>query len=415
LPLLSSFAADSLHVSPFSPALFPKITPCFSQQNGKMRLDKKLFLMILSFCRKEHRSVATQGMSPFETRLYTASQLGKAGEILKRDDASPEESEWALQVLRNYRSLFNAPLNTFQAGLVMRIKRQKNGAFLVAQRIKRLPTIFDKLHRFKDMKLQRMHDIGGIRAVVADMHALDELYRSYIERRCKKGRAFIHEQIRQYDYVSRPKDSGYRGRHLVFRYHNERDEMKCYNGLTIEMQLRTKLQHIWATAVETFEAYLGEKFKSSMGNQEWLDFFSLLSSAFALEEKQPVVPAFQGMTEAEIRCAIREKVRKLDVLELISAFSQVTRSLSDRRARSSGYHVLIFDSREKDSWVRDFKDYDQAYRFYSGEERRSQGEPSRQVVLVKVDSIAKLRKAYPNYFADLGELKIRLEHLMRQE
>lgn len=35
-------------------------------------------------------------MSPFEPRRYTASQLGKAGEILKRDGASPEESEWAL-------------------------------------------------------------------------------------------------------------------------------------------------------------------------------------------------------------------------------------------------------------------------------------------------------------------------------
>lgn len=103
------------------------------------------------------------------------------------------------------------------------------------------------------MKLQRMHDIGGIRAVVADMRAVDELYRSYIESSRKKGRKFIHELIRQYDYVSQPKDSGYRGRHLVFRYHNERPEMECYNGLTIEMQLRTKLQHIWATAVETFE------------------------------------------------------------------------------------------------------------------------------------------------------------------
>lgn len=296
----------------------------------------------------------------------------------------------------------------------MRLKRKTIDTILVAQRIKRLPTILDKLHRFKDMKLQRMQDIGGIRAVVADMRALDKLYCSYIKSSRKKGRKFIHELIRQYDYVSYPKDSGYRGRHLVFRYHSERVEMKGYDGLTIEMQLRTKLQHIWATAVETFEAFLGEKFKSSMGNQEWLEFFALLSSAFALEEGQPVVPAFQDMSEEQIRCAIREKVQKLDVLNLISTFSGVTQSLSSRHARSSGYHVLIFDSHEKDSWVRDFKDYDQAYRIYSGEERRSQGEPSRQVVLVKVNSIAKLRKAYPNYFADLSKLKSRLKQLMSQ-
>lgn len=75
--------------------------------------------------------------------------------------------------------------------------------------------------------------------------------------------------------------------------------------------------------------------------------------------------------------------------------------------------MLIFDVREKDSWVRVFKDYDQAYTVYSGEESRSREEPTRQIVLVRLDSVSKLTRAYPNYFANLRELKIRLEQLMQ--
>ena len=51
------------------------------------------------------------------------------------------------------------------------------------------------------------------------------------------------------DYVRKPKTSGYRGIHLVYRYHNDRKTI--YNGLQIEPQLRTRRQHAWATAVDT--------------------------------------------------------------------------------------------------------------------------------------------------------------------
>ncbi len=45
--------------------------------------------------------------------------------------------------------------------------------------------------------------------------------------------------------------------------------------LLIELQLRTRLQHEWATAVETMGTFLQSSLKSSQGPEEWLDFFSL--------------------------------------------------------------------------------------------------------------------------------------------
>lgn len=103
-------------------------------------------------------------MPPFESTQYTTSQIRKAGNKLKKMlDLSPEERSEALEVLRNFRALHYAPLNTFQATLRDRLDRLGSEDSIVAQRIKRLPTILDKLRRYPNMNLDRMQDIGGIR------------------------------------------------------------------------------------------------------------------------------------------------------------------------------------------------------------------------------------------------------------
>lgn len=60
---------------------------------------------------------------------------------------------------------------------------------------------------------------------------------------------FDHQYVGMDDYISTPKESGYRSLHL--KYKNKNKYRPDYDGLQIEIQLRTKLQHIWATAVET--------------------------------------------------------------------------------------------------------------------------------------------------------------------
>lgn len=55
--------------------------------------------------------------------------------------------------------------------------------------------------------------------------------------------------------------------------------------------------------------------------------------------------------------------------------------------------------------------YELAYEAYIREEQRSSQESTRQVVLVKMDSIQKLEKAYPNYFARLKDFQTGLNHV----
>ncbi len=102
---------------------------------------------------------------------------------------------------------------------------------------------------------------------------------------------FQHELITTTDYIANPKTTGYRSVHLVYKYSNEKNP--AYNGLHVELQIRSKLQHAWATAVETLGTFLEQALKSSEGEKELLDFFALAGSAFAHLEGCPPVPGYE--------------------------------------------------------------------------------------------------------------------------
>jgi len=67
--------------------------------------------------------------------------------------------------------------------------------------------------------------------------------------------------------------------------------------LRVELQIRTKLQHLWATAVETMGTFLGQALKSRQGSQDWLDFFTLISSAFSFIEGTPQIPRYSNLSK----------------------------------------------------------------------------------------------------------------------
>ena len=94
--------------------------------------------------------------------------------MLVGTDVAAEEMDDALRVINNWRSSHAFPLNTLQIGLKERAQRVDADA-LIAQRIKRLSSIKAKLERFRSMDLARMQDIGGCRAVVHSVRAVDNL------------------------------------------------------------------------------------------------------------------------------------------------------------------------------------------------------------------------------------------------
>ena len=159
----------------------------------------------------------------------------------------PADVAGAGAVLHAYRGTFREPLKKTTVGVRQFVQRESS-AVIVGQRLKRVPTILDKLSRLPNMKVTRMEDIGGCRAILPGGRAEIE----GVLRRMKKNRWTIR---RFRDYIAEPKETGYRAVHVVV----ERESRP------IEIQLRTPNQHAWAANVERVGAMLGHELKDGEG------------------------------------------------------------------------------------------------------------------------------------------------------
>jgi len=288
----------------------------------------------------------------------------------------------------------------------MNLRKQttyRDGDPTVAQRIKRLPSIRHKLERMPSMKLSRMQDIGGCRAVVSTVPVLNGLVEYYAEASRIK-----HKLIRNDQYVLEPKPSGYRGVHLVYRYYSDRKP--TWNGLNIEIQLRSRLQHAWATAVETVGLFTQQALKSSWGDEAWLRFFALMSSIIAQWEGTPPVPGTPS-DPAELVRELRDYVTRLDVITRLNAYGAVVSSISG--AAKGHTFLLELDIQRQSVSARVYEDRAVAAEEYSAVERAVENQPGKDVVLVTVESVESLRRAYPNYFLDTRAFVESVERAIR--
>lgn len=324
---------------------------------------------------------------------FTKGQINRAGDILiSKVSFDPEEFLWANQVLANWRACHLYPINTFQALLRLKLKSIDTKA-LVAQRLKRAPSIIHKLERFEGMNLARMQDIGGLRAVVSSMSKLRKLESAY------RNASFKHRLVSSKDYVAEPKPDGYRSIHLIYRYSNPR--APDYEGLSIELQLRTTLQHAWATAVETMGTFLGQALKSGQGEKEWREFFEIASAALAIVEKCPVPPGFERLSSARIVKRLAASEQKLQVLHKLNGFAIAANRITKERGQGA-YHLVILDSTARTVTIRPFPQtrLEEANNAYAEIEARAKDGENIEAVLVSAGPIEALRKAYPNYFLD---------------
>lgn len=112
------------------------------------------------------------------------------------------------------------------------------------------------------MKLSRMADIGGVRAILPNQQAAFRVA-------SRLRRNWTITRVR--DYVADPKEDGYRALHLISRHH----------GRLIEIQLRTPLQDIWANRVETLSRTDFPGLKFGQGPPELRDFLFDCAEIFA--------------------------------------------------------------------------------------------------------------------------------------
>lgn len=338
---------------------------------------------------------------------YSKGAINKAGEVL----VANESDESALNILSEWRACHAYPINTFQKTLRDRIsKLNLRENTIVAQRLKRMPTIIDKLKRYPKMKLSQMQDIGGVRAVVNTISDVRALAESYKNR--NPNSRFEHRLLREKDYIANPRsEDGYRSVHLIYEYKNR--VAPQYNGLFLEMQIRTKLQHTWATAVETMGIYLDQPLKSRIGEQKWIDYFALISSAFAHQEKLSLVPRYAHLSEKQTFEAIRVADKELQVLEKLSGFAVAANLIKEDKSKGF-YRLIILNTKERSVNVQSYAktNFEKAKLDYSEIEKRAAAGESLEPVLVAVGSISLLQKAYPNFFLDTTDFVRRVGRIV---
>ena len=327
---------------------------------------------------------------------YTRSQIINAGKIIRKEDSSEEEKKHAIEVIDNWREAHAFPLHV----IYMHLRRmaKMDSSVIVAERLKRLESITNKLIREQSMNLWTMQDLGGCRVIV---NTIDDVYK-YSEIYSKSKKRHIQKKV--YDYIKNPKSSGYRSLHVVYEYHSDRSE-KYNKNMLIEIQFRTHLQHLWATSVETMGLFRKEAIKSGQGSEPVKRFFLLVSALFAYKEKQALPPNVpQNIKEiiAEIKL-LNKANRYLEFLSGIRvAVDNQESKLKD--IKSSGYCILIlnYDIRRLRIIPFGSSQIDKATNAYNQIEK-SKNNSQVDTVLVRVSSFKSLKSAYPNYFSDIGE------------
>ncbi len=325
----------------------------------------------------------------------TKREINRAGDVLINKNSTPQEKEKAIEQVNNWRLAHAFPLNTFQNRL-RTVSRSIDPECLVAQRTKRLTSIVSKLERISGFNLSQIQDIGGCRAIVRTIGQVENIVQKY-----KHGsRGVKHDFVKQNDYIDSPKTTGYRSIHLIYRYKSDKNPV--FDDLKIEIQIRTILQHAWATAVEAVDTFTNQSLKAGEGEEKWLRFFALVSSYFAITEKKPLVPNTSNGFK-ELRNEIIFLESELSVITKLKSY-QTTVSVTDRPWAAHAkayYYLLVLDPEIKNVTISYYtkQQADMANADYSILE--SQYEKSvKNVVLVSVESITALKLAYPNYYLD---------------
>jgi len=317
----------------------------------------------------------------------------------------------AMDVVQNWRSCHALPLNVVQKGLRDRA-RKIEPKVIIAQRLKRFPSIMNKLAREPVMKLSQMHDLGGCRAILSNVKKVYALYEAY---RGTAGTSLLLPEgasLKCYDYITNPKDDGYRGIHVVARYHPRIPSRESWDGHRVEIQLRTTVQHAFATAVETVTTFTRQPLKFHAGPPEWRRFFSLMGSALAIRENTALVPGTptdHTALIAELRCAAGD----LLVRQRLEAWANSIHTLPMRDLKNFKWLLLVLDTNQNSISVTGYIDRNDASKNLTEIEKEKR--PEIDAVLVWVNSIKGLRTAYPNYYADTKQFLSILDSMLSDE
>lgn len=256
-------------------------------------------------------------------------RVTKAGEAIRNGTATSDD----LSVIEEWRAAHRGVLNTFQAILRTRTRKQK---ISVAQRHKRRTTIINKLYRFPKMQLARMDDVAGCRLIFNNINELEQFRAKFLKARFKHQ---IRHEPDKYNYIKTPKKTGYRGIHDVYEYDVNSDAGKNLTGLYIEIQYRTFVQHAWATAVEVIGFITESQPKFQQGDTRYETAMALASEILARVHEGCKGPV-PDIGDADLLTKFLEIDQELSLIKTLNGLSQAKADISDKKIQFSIFQKM---------------------------------------------------------------------------
>ena len=276
-----------------------------------------------------------------------------------------------------------------------------NGA-VATYRLKRVSSIVSKIRRpGTNFELGTLDDIGGCRLIVP---SVEDLYQA----KSHLAQALRVPERKIKDYVENPANSGYRSCHLLTQ------RTTADGTYRVEVQIRTKLQHVWATTVEVADTIYGTQLKSPAGFEEATpeledteNFFKLASNFFALLENCPTLNGFPTELH-ETRAELLGAPRTTRILEDLEATSEAVMLVPIEEVERPETYLLAFNTSTQALFVTPFEanEMTRALSMYDAVEKSNmeainsgQLPLADNVVLVQAHNEKDLKIAYPNYSA----------------
>jgi Region found in RelA / SpoT proteins len=345
-------------------------------------------------------------VSEYPQLEYSKKDVVRAGEALRGNlvwgPDTKAEIEKVFSVANSWRASHALPMARMRAELHGRMSALRLKG-LTAARLKQMPSIRGKLRRI-DSNLRQLQDLGGCRAVVP---TIDEARQLATAIRSNSP----HTLKREDSYMDSPRESGYRSHHLVFAFEPRDCSESGYEGRLIELQIRSRLQHSWATAVEAVGLYRGESLKSGMGSEGWLRLFELMSLEIAASE---------GFLYA--RDERNSRVQEIVDLDASLGASQTLDNLSvavhslEHIARDPNhkprYCLIKYDHTLKKVSVSYLGSPSKIGGALEHGDENGSNIALYSSVVVEMDKIENLKTAYPNYFGDVQLFKSNLAEVV---
>ncbi len=320
-------------------------------------------------------------MSNGEKRFPGGSRqrVNRAGDAVR--SGSPTEED--INVINTWRAAHSNVINSFQALLRGRTRETK---IVVAQRHKRRRTIFDKLQRYPRMQLGRMDDVAGCRLIFPSIEELTSFRDTIHKARFKHT---LRNEKDRYDYILKPKISGYRGIHDIYSYNVNSAKNRHLNGLLIELQYRTNCQHAWATACELIGLLTVNEPKFERGSSGYQRIMRLASEIISRSQENKV-SSLPTMTNSELLDEFSMLDDDLGMMDMFRALN-----IPNILMRGPKNAIFIFEGRELK--MQEFDSPGAAWKALVNLEEEDHG---KDIVFVCGDTPDAIRLSFANYFSD---------------